>query len=84
MTDLVLLHMLVVGSTVNLLATILALLLFVAGVPIAVGVFVFLAPLPFNVFLVASVWRGSEGKPLHWAWFARAVSVAWLIAATLL
>jgi hypothetical protein len=76
--------MMVVGTTVNLVTTILALLVFAAGLPLAVGLFVFLSPLPFNVLLVASVWRGTEGRPLHWAWLVRAVSVAWLIAATLL
>jgi hypothetical protein len=76
--------MLFVGTIVNVLATILSLLLFAAGVPIAVGVFVFLSPLPVNVFLVASVWRGTEGMPLHGAWLVRAVAIAWLIAATLL
>lgn len=53
--------MLAVGSVINLLASFAALMLAALGAPLA-AVALHLAPLPYNAFLLAALWR-LPGRP---------------------
>lgn len=75
--------MLVAGTLVNLAAAALSLILFGLDAPAAVAITVFFAPLPYNLFLFAVVWRAAERAQSGWA-LARLGAVAWLVFATLI
>lgn len=49
--------MVLVGSIVNLASTFLALMLAAQGVATSIAVAVHFAPLPYNLFLCAALWR---------------------------
>ncbi len=68
-----------VGSLINLACSILALLVAAGGAPLGVAVALHFAPLPYNLFLFAAVWRNSRKAP----WMALAALV-WLMVATLI
>ncbi|MCY1557110.1 hypothetical protein D9M68_939270 [compost metagenome] len=69
--------MVTVGTVINLLATAVALAIALADEAIELAAAVHLAPLPYNLFLVASVWRLSDTGLYRWA------SLAWLVVVTL-
>lgn len=71
--------MIVVGSLVNILATAAAMLLFVAGAPIAFGVAVHFAPIAYNVLLFLAVWQSAARQPSLWSFPAQAAALVWLI-----
>ena len=73
-----------VGSVVNLASGLLALLLIARDAPAAVGAAVFFSPLPYNLLLVASVWRSAARRPGPPALAAQLLALAWLAIATLL
>jgi hypothetical protein len=72
------------GFLINIVATILALALVVAGAPNPVVLAVHLAPIPWNVLVVVGVWRsaGSADVSPGWAIAARVASTAWTILLT--
>lgn len=76
--------MLLVGTIVNATTTLLAVLLVTAGVAKALALATFFAPLPFNVFLVVSVWRSADAATGIAALAAKTVAVLWLLTATIL
>lgn len=71
--------MVLVGTAVNLGASFAALILVAQGVATAVAVAVHFAPLPYNLWLFAVVWRLGRRPP----WMPIAAG-AWLLAAALL
>lgn len=71
--------MLVVGSLVNLGASLLALVLMALGAPLGVAVAVHFVPLPYNFFLFAALWQ-LPGRPLG----VSLAAVLWLAAVCLL
>ena len=71
--------MVVVGSLVNLGASIAALMLAAAGAPLAVAALVHFAPLPYNTFLLVALWRLPFRGPL-----LRTLGLVWWAAACLL
>ena len=71
--------MVLVGGSVNLLFGFLALALMAVGAPLAVVVAAHFAPLPYNLFLFAALWR-LPGRPL---WLS-AAAIGWLLLATLI
>ena len=71
--------MIVIGSLVNILATVAAMLLFVSGAPIALGVIVHFAPVPYNVLLFLAVWQSAARQPSGWSFPAQAGALVWLI-----
>ncbi|MET4697463.1 hypothetical protein ABIE65_000474 [Constrictibacter sp. MBR-5] len=73
--------MLVVGSAINVAAAMAALLALSLGVPGAAAVALFLAPLPYNLFLTAAVWRTAPQDSSGMA--ARAVATVWCVVVTL-
>ena len=76
--------MLVYGSTINVAAALLALLLFVWDAPMALAATVHFAPLPYNLFLFAAVWKSAAAAEEPWASTARIAGLLWLIAATII
>ena len=73
--------MLVVGSAINVAAALAALLALSLGVPGVAAVALFLAPLPYNLFLTAAVWRTSPDGPSGLA--IRAAAAVWCVVVTL-
>jgi hypothetical protein len=72
--------MLVIGTVVNIAAMIGAVLLFVSGLPIALGVAVHFAPVPYNLLLLFGVWHAAQREASEWSFAAQAVAVIWFIA----
>lgn len=75
--------MLVVGTIVNVASTLLAVLLLALDVPAPVAVAVHFSPVPWNIFLFASLWRATArlGPASALAW--QAAGTAWLLVATI-
>ena len=71
--------MLGVGTLINALATFAALIAASQSVDVGAAAALHFAPLPYNLFLVMSVWRSSQTTPLR-----RAGALAWLLAMTFL
>jgi hypothetical protein len=71
--------MIVVGRAVNLCASFVALLLAAQGAPLGLAVAVHLAPLPYNLFLFAALYRLPRRSTL-----VLLGGGLWLAAATLL
>jgi hypothetical protein len=76
--------MLVVGTLVNVVFLLAAVLLFVAGVPAWLGFAVHLAPIPYNFVVATGVSRSAEREPPEWRWLARAIAVGWFVACILI
>ncbi len=71
------LDMLAVGTVVNLFASFAALAAAAAGAPVAWAAALHFAPMPWNVFLFAALWR-HPARPWPMAW----VAVVWLVVMT--
>lgn len=65
------------GTAINLACSGLALALLAAGAPAALAVLVHFAPIPWNLFIVAAVWR----HPLCRAG-SRMLAAVWLVLMT--
>ena len=76
--------MILIGSLVNILATIAALLLFVSGAPITFGVIAHFAPLPYNILLLVAVWQSAAHENSGWSFPAQAAALVWLILSILI
>ena len=76
--------MVVVGSALNLAAAFAGLMALGFKADLAVAMLVFHAPLPYNVFLVASVWRTADAVEAGKAYSARLGAALWLLAATVI
>jgi hypothetical protein len=76
--------MIVVGSAINLAALFAFLVALGLKSSLPMAMLVLLAPLPYNVFLVATVWRAADLAEPGRASTVRAVSALWLVLATLL
>ena len=70
--------MLLVGSTVNLLATFVALMLAAQGAGTVTAALVHFAPLPYNLFLFAALLRSPQRRPAH-----QLAGLVWLVVMTL-
>jgi hypothetical protein len=66
--------MLGIGTAINLAATFLALVAAIQDAPFALVALVHFAPLPYNFFLLAALWRAPQ-RPAA----AAAVAAAWFI-----
>lgn len=66
--------MLLVGTAVNLLSTFVALIAASQGAPSWLAVGIHLAPLPYNLFLMAAVGRAAPQR--RWA---TVVALAWVV-----
>jgi len=70
--------MLAIGSLINLTATSLALAVIINELHAGFAVALHLAPLPFNIFLLAALNRAPDRNTLHMA-----IAVAWFVVMTL-
>jgi hypothetical protein len=73
--------MLVIGTVVNIAAGIAAMLLFVSGAPIAIGVAVHFAPLPYNLLLFFAVWQAASREASGWSFPAQVGAFLWFFVA---
>ena len=71
--------LLIIGTVVNVAAMIAAILLFVSGAPIALGVVVHFAPVPYNLLLLLGVWHAAQRETSDLSFAAQAVAVVWFI-----
>jgi hypothetical protein len=69
--------MLVIGTVVNVAAGIAAMLLFVSGAPIALGVAIHFAPLPYNLLLFFAVWQAAARDASRWSFPAQVGALVW-------
>lgn len=69
--------MLGVGTVVNLISTILALAAIIQGAHAGLAVALHFALMPYNLFLVAAIWRTPDRNA-----FVSAVAVGWLAVVT--
>lgn len=71
--------MLGVGTVINLIATILALAAIVQGAHAGLAVALHFAPMPYNLFLFAVIWRAPDRNV-----FTSSVAAGWLAVMTLI
>jgi hypothetical protein len=76
--------MAVVGTIVNVVAIAFAAFAAALGAATGLGLALFMAPTPYNIFLVAAVWRRADIERTEWAWPARIGALAWLLLAFLI
>ncbi len=78
-------YAIVYGFVLNLFTTIASFALLTADASPALALAIFLLPLPYNLFVLVAVWRAAAryAGPSHWAGFARAAVVLWVLLATL-
>jgi hypothetical protein len=76
--------MIAIGTTLNLLTGLTAIVLLASGAPAAIALMVHFSPLPWNVFLFLVVWRRTEIAEPSNALIVKAVAVIWLVAVTVL
>jgi hypothetical protein len=75
--------MAVVGSIVNVVSIALATITAAFGGATGVGIALYTAPTPYNIFLVVAVWRRADRENTEWAWPARIGALVWLLLAFL-
>lgn len=73
-----------VGTVVNLAAALAALLLLARDAPDGLGAAVYFAPLPYNLFLLVSLWRSAARTGGPAAAAARLLAGLWFVLAVLL
>jgi hypothetical protein len=76
--------MMIVGTLINVAAAYGAILMFGFKHPAWAAAAVYLAPLPYNVFLVLCVWRATERVHGPSASAYRLAALGWLAVATLI
>lgn len=76
--------MIVIGTALNILASLAAVALLVYGASTAMALTVHFAPVPWNVFLFLAVWRGSQMASMSEALTARLTAIIWLVAVTVI
>lgn len=76
--------MALVGTTLNLVTSFVSLMALGFKADPAVAMAIYLAPLPYNVFLTAAVWRTADRVEPATATQARLGAAVWLVLATLI
>ena len=76
--------MIILGTALNLTTSFAALVVLGLKWPTWAWVAVYLSPLPYNLFLVAALWRTSERSQPGYRTVVRTASFAWLVVATLI
>jgi hypothetical protein len=77
--------MIVVGTAINLVTSFAALIVLGLKWPVWASIAVYLAPLPYNLFLVFAVWRAAENlADPRLASYARTGALLWLVIASLI
>ena len=70
--------MLIGGTLINVVALAIALALFALEAPKWLATTVFFSPFPYNLFIVAVVWRTATISGSALAWPARILALAWI------
>src|SRR5262245_37664988 len=73
--------LIVVGTAINVAATLASLGLLAAKAPLAAALGVHFAPLPYNLFLAFAVWRTAERRGGASAFAYQMAAIVWLIIA---
>lgn len=76
--------LILVGTGVNIAATLVSLGLLAAKAPLAAALAVHFAPLPYNLFLAFAVWRTAEIRGSRTAFAWQMAAVFWLLVAILI
>jgi hypothetical protein len=76
--------MLLVGTTLNIPVSLMAILLDAAGAPAGVVLGVFFVMLPWNLFLFLAVWRGASRTAPVSGLFAKTGAALWLTAVSII
>ena len=71
--------MLVIGTIVNIAAMLVAIALFLAGIPAWLGFAAHLLPIPYNVLLFAGVSRSAAREQPQWSWLASTAAGLWFL-----
>jgi hypothetical protein len=75
--------MLLVGTAINVAMALIAITLLTSGAPPALAITLFLAPLPYNLFLYMGVWAaGAQARPVKAA-AIRFGATLWLVASVI-
>lgn len=75
--------MLVIGTAINLVTTVAALLMFATDFPTAAGAAIYFSPLPYNFFLLIAVWRSAGKVQEPRASAARVFALMWFVVAAM-
>jgi uncharacterized membrane protein YozB (DUF420 family) len=75
--------MIAVGSTINVVTGVAALVAFAMDLPTWAGAAIFLSPLPWNVFLTVAVWRAAARPDARHGAAARVAAAIWLLVSIL-
>jgi hypothetical protein len=73
--------MVVVGTTVNVASTLTAVLLLALAAPAPLAMALHFAPVPWNLFLFASVWRSTARLKPTAAFAWQSMAALWLVLA---
>jgi hypothetical protein len=76
--------MLVYGTAINVVSALLASVLFAQDAPTTLAATIYFAPLPYNVFLFAALWKSAADADEPWASAARVAGLLWVIVATII
>ncbi len=76
--------MVVVGTAINLAAVVCGLVALAMKAELAIALLIIHAPLPYNIFLVASVWRSADLAEPKKAGSVRTAAILWLVVSTLI
>lgn len=76
--------LILVGTGVNIAATLASLGLLAAKAPLGAALAVHFAPLPYNLFLAFAVWRTAERRGSRAAFAWQMAATLWLVVAILI
>ena len=76
--------MIIWSSLLNVAMLLVSLMLLELKYPVWLSVAAFLSPMPWNLFLVACIWRTADRQPGGLAHAARYGALVWFVAATVL
>ncbi len=76
--------MLLIGTALNIATSVASLVALGLKADLATAMLIFLSPLPYNIFLLAAVWRTAELIEPKKAASVRVGAALWLVVATLL
>jgi hypothetical protein len=77
-------YAIIYGTTANLVVTLASLVAFTQGWH-ALGITIFVLPIPYNMLMIVAVWRSAaryRGPPI-WNTLARALIIVWAVIASL-
>ena len=76
--------MLFVGTLINFVTLLAAILLFAGKERPGMAVAIFLLHIPYNILVFTGVWRSAAREAAEQRWFARSVAAIWFVAGFLI